>query len=386
LFFEGGGWCVSLDDCYGRSSTALGSSSSYAHTTDKWNERDIMDYDCTKNPAFCTWTHIYTPYCDGTSRSSWVAAPVSVRGKDLHFRGFGVVDALMSAVLAPAGPGAGAPSLATATHLLVSGSSAGGLTTYLHADYVSGRVAAVNPSAVVKAVPEVGFFIDGASIWDGKHLMTEAYTRIATFGNISTGAPAQVNAACMAAYPDPSQRWHCFEAQYTYPYIATPTFILNSQVDEWQTSNILAPNSDIYESVSPYPAFQPCIKDPPTSPTAPGGCNATQAAQWTGYGGQFLDALAAARNLTPPAYAAASGGFITSCPIHTTAISGLSHRITIDGVTMYDAAVAWFWGTGSKWYFDKPYPGNPSCPKATEETVPVPESEVLAAALARAAA
>ena len=68
----------------------------------------------------------------------------------------------------------------------------------LHADFIRDAILALNPSAVVKAVPEVGFFIDGASIWHGAHIMTEVYTRLAAFANISTGAPEQVNAACGA--------------------------------------------------------------------------------------------------------------------------------------------------------------------------------------------
>jgi hypothetical protein len=43
-----------------------------------------------------------------------------------------------------------------------------------------------------------------------------------------------VNAKCVAAftpgYNDPNVSWPCFMAQYTYPYIATATFIQNPLV------------------------------------------------------------------------------------------------------------------------------------------------------------
>lgn len=132
---------------------------------------------------------------------------------------------------------------------------------------------------------------------------------------------------------------------------------------QWQTSNILAPNPDITVSVSAYAPFQPCIKNPVA------GCNATQAAQWTGYAAQFTDALAAARAATPPAQAAANGGVITSCPIHTTLISGLSHRITVGGKSLYTRLAEWFLapqGGDAFWAVDAPYPGDKSCPKPSE--------------------
>lgn len=151
-----------------------------------------------------------------------LAQPVVYNGRPLYYRGYRNLRATLEYLLTMA-----SPSLSAATHVLVSGSSAGGLTTYLHIDAIAEAVHAVNPGAVVKALPEVGFFIDGASIWSGAHLMTDVYSRIAVFANVTGGAPEQVNAACVAAYP-PSERWKCFMAQYTYPFITTPTFILNS--------------------------------------------------------------------------------------------------------------------------------------------------------------
>lgn len=74
---------------------------------------------------------MYAPYCDGASRAGDLALPVTYKGKSLFYRGFRVLRATIAALLAPS---TGAmPSLADASSLLVSGSSAGGLTTFLHA-------------------------------------------------------------------------------------------------------------------------------------------------------------------------------------------------------------------------------------------------------------
>jgi hypothetical protein len=141
------------------------------------------------------------------------------------------------------------PSLADAAELLVSGSSAGGLTTLLHIDVIAERAREVNANIRVSAVPEVGFFVDAASIWGGERLYTEVYTRIADFGNISAGTPDQVNADCVAANPGPN-RWRCFMAQYTYPHIKTPVMIVNSKYDQWKRGEIsLTPQEELGRSL-----------------------------------------------------------------------------------------------------------------------------------------
>jgi len=366
LFWEGGGWCESLLDCLARSNTTLGSSATYPATTTHYSSRDVLLPDCTVNPRFCNYASVYAPYCDGASRSSGALEPVVVNGKPLYFRGHDVLRATMDALTQTAGPGSGVPSLADAAELMISGSSAGGLTTLLHADYVAERAAEVNANLRVSAVPEVGFFIDANSIWGGERLYTEIYTRIADFGNISSGSPDQVNAACVAANPGP-MRWRCFMAQYTYPYVKTRTFLLQSSVDAFQTGNILAPNLDISFAASTYPPFLPCLSAP--GPPGVGNCNSTQWLQWSNYSSQFFLALNASIAATPADALARNGGVISSCPIHTTAISGISHRIVVDGKTMYEHLVDWYDSTdpvpGGRFTIDVPYPGDASCPKPT---------------------
>jgi hypothetical protein len=367
LFWEGGGWCESLFDCLARSNTTLGSSRTYPATTTRYANRDLLLPDCATNPRFCSYASVYAPYCDGASRSSNVLEPVVVDGTPLSFRGFDVLRATIDALAQAAGPGFGLPPLSAMTELLVSGSSAGGLTTLLHLDYVAARAAAASPGIRVVGVPEVGFFVDAASIWDGRHIYSEVYARIADFGNISSGLPEQVNAACVAAFPEPEQRWKCFMAQFTYSFVATPTFLLQSAVDQFQTGNILAPNLNTSFSVSTYPPFAPCILNP--GPPGVGACNATQFAQWEGYAGQFFAALNASIAATPADVLARSGGVITSCPIHTTAISGISHKIVVNGASMYEWLVRWFDSTapiaGGAFTLDVPWPGDTSCPKPT---------------------
>lgn len=358
LFFEGGGWCESLEDCAARSMTALGSSN---FSTDGYSSRDLLQTNCSVNPSLCDYSFVYAQYLDGSSRSSDVSEPVLVGDKLLYFRGHRILRATLAALLASGGPGAGFPSLSNAPRLLVTGSSAGGLTSILHIDEIAAAVHDVNPSCDVRVIPEVGFFLDGEDIWQ-QRIMTKVFARVANFSNVTTGSPTQVNAACVAATPA-NLRWQCFFAQYTLPYLTTPSFIVNSYVDEWQTENVLAPSLNYTVGVSTYPPFKPCILAPTVSASA--SCNATQASQWVGYGQQFLAGLAAARAAVPAHVAAVSGGVITSCPIHTTLIGGLSHRIIVGGLSLYEH-IARFLNGGSGWTIDGPYPDNKSCPKPSE--------------------
>ena len=47
-----------------------------------------------------------------------------------------------------------------------------------------------------------------------------------------------VNGACTAATPA-ADRWKCFMAQYTFPHVKTPAFVVNSFYDAWQWGAIL---------------------------------------------------------------------------------------------------------------------------------------------------
>ena len=47
-----------------------------------------------------------------------------------------------------------------------------------------------------------------------------------------------VNGACTAATPA-ADRWKCFMAQYTFPHVKTPAFVVNSFYDAWQWGAVL---------------------------------------------------------------------------------------------------------------------------------------------------
>ena len=145
LFFPGGGWAMSPADLRYRAGTALGSTRGDA-PNDMWASEDLLTGDPGRNPHFATWTSVGVRYCDGSSFSSHVDAPLVVESTPLFLRGHDILAAALDQLLSPA-PGGGAPSLSAATEVVVAGGRAGGLSVVLHLDYVAGRVRAATPLA-----------------------------------------------------------------------------------------------------------------------------------------------------------------------------------------------------------------------------------------------
>jgi len=348
LFFQGGGWAMSPNDLLYRSTTQLGSTKQDEANGD-WSIEDLLTNNTARNPHFSTWTSVAMRYCCGSSFSSHLEEPFVVGSTPLFLRGHDILTAAIDQLLSDS-PGAGAPSLSAATEVIVSGGSAGGLSVFLHLDYIASRVHEVNPGAAVAGVANDGFFIDGASIWSERHFFTEVFKRVVAMGNITS--PMQVNSACMAA-KQPQESWMCFLAEYTLPHLETRVYIFNSFQDQYQAQTMLSPNissADDPGGVTQWTPFHSCTHAPWS------GCNATQYAQWRGMGGQFLSRVRAAAAASKVAH----GAFLTSCPTHGTCIQGRCQSIALKGGGQHPMAslLAWYAdeGTETHWLEDDPWP------------------------------
>merc|ERR1712129_303646 len=95
-------------------------------------------------------------YADGASFSGYRASPWPVPskpGKSLYFRGIKNFDDTLDWAFAH--------GLSEATEFVLTGGSAGGLSTFLHADRVAGRLHKEAPNcSFVRAAPVVGYFLD----------------------------------------------------------------------------------------------------------------------------------------------------------------------------------------------------------------------------------
>eukprot|EP01047_Picozoa_sp_COSAG01_P048819 COSAG01_NODE_4783_length_4747_cov_3.078959_3_plen_340_part_00 len=249
----GGGWCVGVTSCFARSqeTTHDGKPGSLGSSTPWVGQKHGCS--CMNTNA----THVETEGCnciqmlylDGGSFSGNVAEPVPVPGepgKFVHYRGLRNLDATLEYAFAHLG-------LGLATEVVVTGGSAGGLSTFLHVDRIAQRVkAGAKDCQVVTAAPVVGFFLDHAIFRQmhspPHHAATSHLLELAQpgqrivpqmgyphSGNYSSWmqtvyADQNITAAllprCLATYADTPHL--CFMSPHMVAFITTPFFLFNS--------------------------------------------------------------------------------------------------------------------------------------------------------------
>ena len=256
ISLEGGGWCVGIEDCYARSQQrthdgkpgSLGSSIPFA---DQQRGCGCMNTNGTDvQPRSCNC--ITMLYLDGGSFSGNVADPVPVPGspgKFVHYRGLRNLDATLDYAFEHLG-------LDRATELVVTGGSAGGLSTFLHLDHIAERMKASAPScALVTGAPVVGYFLDhanyaqlhppaaaAAAVVESHSEPDQIASSYPSTGNYSSwmktvvsdqNATAALLPDCLMAFAD---RPHlCFMSPHVVQFVRTPLFVFNSKFDAWQS-------------------------------------------------------------------------------------------------------------------------------------------------------
>jgi len=311
VFHQGGGWCTSDENCAarancsasppgcvtGRGCCAMGSSTVWGPTyTDSYEAAALFS-----DPAFANHTAVYAMYCDGSSWTGDATAPVRVGAATVYYRGKRLLDALVTHLLQQ--------GLGNATTLLYGGCSAGGLTAYLHADYVASKM----PSQVRTVALADAMFSGDAPTWDGN----TAFPDSMRWGYGAWNATASGNAGCVEHY-GAAEGWRCFFGQAVAPFVKTPLFVLNSKYDSWQGLGIIGCGSPLAD------------------------CPDKARRYWVGYG----ERLAAAARALPPQH----GAFITNCRAHCQ--TGTKHNAywsgtTVNGTAMGVAFLRWYSGAVS---------------------------------------
>ncbi|KAI8014382.1 Pectin acetylesterase 8 [Camellia lanceoleosa] len=153
VHFEGGGWCNNVTTCLARKNTRLGSSKQMAN---QLAFSGLLSNLQKFNPDFYSWNRIKVMYCAGSSFTGDVEAVNPAT--NLHFRGARIFAAVIEDLLAKGmksaanvcvvhiyvayslSPSSSSLSLFLITpktlfeHAIISGGSAGGLTSILHCD------------------------------------------------------------------------------------------------------------------------------------------------------------------------------------------------------------------------------------------------------------
>lgn len=286
VLLQGGGWCFGLEDCFARTQPAyagggLGSS--------KYWQSWYWAYDF--GPAFADWGALYLPYCDGGGFAGDVRGPVPYNASvSLHFRGAANMRSALADFRARFG-------VAAPAEVVVSGGSAGGLSTILHVDAIG---AALGARSVV-GVPQCGWF----PFWDAPcagPTMTASAMCNAT-GDFRAlvaqqNASGALAAGCRAAQP-PGGEWRCFMAAVAAPFVAAPLFVWQSKFDHFQLEAFLSVDCAYAQAYNPPWAAAPA-------------CSPNNTRDIRAYGAYFMQQLQPLVAAPGPHRAL----YLTSCVLH----------------------------------------------------------------------
>lgn len=182
VFFEGGGICVSLEDCNER---YLNQNSTMFMTSnvlpDKVTGKDLLSASKHENPTFSEYTHVLVPYC---SSDLWLGLNTNPK-KPFHFvddssvenfsfRGQTIFRSVFLDLLQQY-------NLSDAKEIILAGSSAGGVGVLNHADWVLNHVIkSPGLNAKLFTIVDSGWFID----FQGS-LRAQVNPEFLSFANIS---------------------------------------------------------------------------------------------------------------------------------------------------------------------------------------------------------
>ncbi|KAG9441247.1 hypothetical protein H6P81_017101 [Aristolochia fimbriata] len=266
LDLEGGGWCHDLNSCSERAKTHRGSTS---YKKKRGGLSGILSNKFKLNPAdFYNWNRVKVLYCDGASFGGDVMYTNGTT--TIHFRGKRIWDAVVHDLLSK--------GLNVAKKVLLSGTSAGGLATFMHCDNFKQLLP---NTTTLKCLSDAGFFLDVEDV-SGMNTIRQIFKGVVAL----QGVEKYLDQRCTTSLENPSL---CFFPQYALQYIQTPYFILNAAYDGYQLNNILVPPSmDITG------AWLPCKKDL-------AACTQQQIVKLEGFRRKMLAALGPLRS--------SSGGF-----------------------------------------------------------------------------
>jgi len=187
---------------------------------------------------------VYLKYCDGGSFSGNNETVSSYKGRELFYRGKRNREAAYASLLTK--------GLTSATDVVVSGCSAGGLATFLHTDQWCDALAVDAPGVKKCAgMPDSGFFLDYEDPRYGRRPSSGLdNTPGGTYHSglkwlfATMNATDGVNADCIAAKstggtPTDDPAYLCMFAEHTAVFTHTPLFPLQSMYDSWQTGHVL---------------------------------------------------------------------------------------------------------------------------------------------------
>ena len=321
---QGGGSCRAEADCLQRSKGKLGSSKNWP-PTDAGSHSPFLLPDPAANPDFHDANRVHVAYCSGDHHSG-NQSKADASTWNLWFTGKANLLAIVDDLKARHGMG-------KATHVLLTGESAGGTGTFYNADSVAEWM---GPAVTVKAAPVSGWFFpaetgDLAGTGTARKIAWNPPSTFASFVAGRVGGWENATAAqgfverqtlfnleypggCEEAHPRDS--FVCGTMDTLYPFIKAPLFVIENQFDLHVIS---------HSEGMPIPAAGSTL-------------NTTQKAYLRYYGAATKLSVAQV-----PASAKADGLFLASCLDHTGDF-GSGTNTTVRGTTFVPLVGDWLFG------------------------------------------
>ena len=219
IHLHGGAWCYDAQSCYRRSFSILGS-------TNHWSAENITNFfqgflsDKQEiNPYFHNWNVVVQTYCDGGLFSGKRKEALEINGRKLYFRGRPILKAMVESLKRR--------NLESATDIILSGTSAGGLAVLLQGDYLKHRLP---KTATVRGLVDAGFFLDSPSE-DGSNVVENQFK-----GLFDIHQP-KLRMKCENG-KDNSTKYQCLFPQQTILHTKLPVYFVNALYDHWQLSEL----------------------------------------------------------------------------------------------------------------------------------------------------
>ncbi len=306
-----GGWCTYHSGCAKRAKSILGSSSYFPPLLSAFWPPEyaafsgLMSYNDSTVAVTGEFAHVWLAYCDGTSQTSDVAEPIVFGNTTFYLRGRALLAAHLAELEAEHG------FLSTATEVVVSGTSAGGLSTHLHAPTIAAALRV--PTARVVAVPDAGWWWDSPAYGDPvARPWVDMLTPALPFWNATLTSTD--GRACLAANAAAPVR--CYTQPYLSAFTSTPTFHVQSLYDTY--------NLDY------------CFRFPCALGTS---CNASEVAA----AHDFRDRMEASIVGAEAAHGQRDGHALTACYQHEESCRAADwFGITIGGQTLEQTFAAWY--------------------------------------------
>ena len=281
IHFQGGGWCFSADDCLARSRGWGGTSTVWPPLlSGMWGVggagfSGLLGANASSINPFGEYNTVWWSYCDGSSWTSDRAAPLLVNQTPLHFRGRAILDAQLYELERKYS------FLSSATEVIISGTSAGGMGALLHSSFLRAQLR--QPAAKVVAVPDAGWWWDAPAYGNASQRLFHADLTAAIgpgLWNATLRGPS--GAACLAA-PPAGDRALCFLQPTAYAFNDVPTFVVQSLVDPYNqqycyaSSGAATPTPSAMDTGSGSPTATP-TPSPTQTPGLPSASPAAAAA------------------------------------------------------------------------------------------------------------